>query len=213
MAAGIHKISVWAGRKHTLSSEESFRRSVSSGKLRSQQITREYACHYGGEDNKLKCNCYNQTVRTQQQQLQNGLKHILWAVTFQSWDTGPRRRVRGRGGGRTPEHYARALCCNMAGPFQICFLWACSLPISSAKSYTLQQCSVQLVLHYSLCTFLMQLKDACASPGGTTICGLQSLEKSGFRSALMEAVKSATERAEELRPKPPKTEQKTMLNR
>ena len=35
MAAVIHKISVWAGRKHTLSSEESLRQSVSSGKLRS----------------------------------------------------------------------------------------------------------------------------------------------------------------------------------
>ena len=30
----------------------------------------------------------------------------------------------GRGGGRAPEHYARALRCNMAGPFQICFLRA-----------------------------------------------------------------------------------------
>ena len=32
----------------------------------------------------------------------------------------------GREGGRAPEHYARALRCNMAGPFQICFLRACS---------------------------------------------------------------------------------------
>ena len=31
----------------------------------------------------------------------------------------------GRGGGRTPGHYARALRCNTAGPFQICFLRAC----------------------------------------------------------------------------------------
>ena len=29
-------------------------------------------------------------------------------------------------GGRAPEHYARALRCNTAGPFQICFLWACT---------------------------------------------------------------------------------------
>jgi len=50
---------------------------------------------------------------------------------------------------------------------------------------------------------LPQLKDACASPGGTTMCGLQSLEKGGFRSALIEAVKSATDRAEQLRPKLP----------
>ena len=31
-----------------------------------------------------------------------------------------------RGGGRAQEHYARALCCNTAGPFQICFLRACA---------------------------------------------------------------------------------------
>ena len=31
----------------------------------------------------------------------------------------------GRGGGRAPENYARALRCNTAGPFQICFLRAC----------------------------------------------------------------------------------------
>ena len=33
----------------------------------------------------------------------------------------------GGGGGRAPEHYARALCCNTAGPFQICFLRACPI--------------------------------------------------------------------------------------
>ena len=33
----------------------------------------------------------------------------------------------GRGGGRAPKHYARALRCNTAGPFQICFLRACSV--------------------------------------------------------------------------------------
>ena len=38
MTAVIHKISVGAGGKHTLSPEESPRRSVSFGKLRSQQI-------------------------------------------------------------------------------------------------------------------------------------------------------------------------------
>ena len=52
MTAVIHKISVGAGGKHTLSPEESLRRSVSLGKLRSQLIAHEYACRYGGEDNK-----------------------------------------------------------------------------------------------------------------------------------------------------------------
>ena len=44
--------SCWAGGKHTLLPEESLRRSVSFGKLRSQidWVTRECTCHYGGED-------------------------------------------------------------------------------------------------------------------------------------------------------------------
>ncbi|CAF0921500.1 unnamed protein product [Didymodactylos carnosus] len=43
-----------------------------------------------------------------------------------------------------------------------------------------------------------QLKDIVASPGGTTIYGLEILEKAGFRAALMEAVTSATDRAKTL---------------
>ena len=54
VTAVIHKISFGAGGKNTLSPEESFRGSVSFGELRSHAIdcAREYACHYGGEDNK-----------------------------------------------------------------------------------------------------------------------------------------------------------------
>ncbi|XP_077967858.1 pyrroline-5-carboxylate reductase 3-like isoform X2 [Styela clava] len=37
-----------------------------------------------------------------------------------------------------------------------------------------------------------QLKDAVASPGGTTIRGLYAIEKAGFRSALMDAVNATT---------------------
>ena len=43
-----------------------------------------------------------------------------------------------------------------------------------------------------------ELKDAVASPGGTTIAGLHALEQAGFRGAIMDAVLAASERAAEL---------------
>lgn len=42
------------------------------------------------------------------------------------------------------------------------------------------------------------LKDAVASPGGTTIAGLHELERGGVRAALMNAVLAATLRSQEL---------------
>ena len=42
------------------------------------------------------------------------------------------------------------------------------------------------------------LKDMVSSPGGTTIQGIYALEKGGLRATLMEAIKSATIRSQEL---------------
>jgi pyrroline-5-carboxylate reductase len=43
-----------------------------------------------------------------------------------------------------------------------------------------------------------QLKDRVASPGGTTIAGIDALEQGGIRHAMMNAVRAATDRAQQL---------------
>ena len=40
-----------------------------------------------------------------------------------------------------------------------------------------------------------ELKDMVCSPGGTTIQAVRVLEKEGFRSSIMEAMKACTEKA------------------
>lgn len=49
-----------------------------------------------------------------------------------------------------------------------------------------------------------QLKDEVTSPGGTTIRGIQVLDRAGVRGILMDAVQASAERAQELgRPSKP----------
>lgn len=43
-----------------------------------------------------------------------------------------------------------------------------------------------------------QLKDEVTSPGGTTIRGIQVMERAGVRGAIMDAVQASAERAMEL---------------
>ena len=59
-------------------------------------------------------------------------------------------------------------------------------------------CNVTLFLLFVSGKHTGQLKDDVTSPGGTTIRGIQVLERGGTRGTIMEAVQASAERAKEL---------------
>ncbi len=75
---------------------------------------------------------------------------------------------------------------------------AAGLPRTIANQLALQTVlGTSLLLHESK-MHPAELKDRVTSPGGTTIAGIAQLEQAGFRSALIEAVKAATQRSQDL---------------
>lgn len=75
---------------------------------------------------------------------------------------------------------------------------AVGLPRNIAQKLALQTVLGTAELIKTQAIHPAQLKDQVTSPGGTTIAGVAQLEKHGFRSAIIEAVKSAKERSQEL---------------
>lgn len=75
---------------------------------------------------------------------------------------------------------------------------AAGLPRAIAAKLALQTVLGSAQLLQSSEMHPAELKDRVTSPGGTTIAGIAALEKSGFRSALIEAVQAASQRSKEL---------------
>lgn len=75
---------------------------------------------------------------------------------------------------------------------------ASGLPRAIANQLALQTVLGTAQLIQSKGLHPAQLKDQVTSPGGTTIAGVAQLEKAGFRSAVIEAVRSAYARSCEL---------------
>ncbi|MBD1904680.1 pyrroline-5-carboxylate reductase [Funiculus sociatus GB2-A5] len=75
---------------------------------------------------------------------------------------------------------------------------AAGLPRAIASSLALQTVLGTAQLLHESGLHPAELKDRVTSPGGTTIAGIAQLERSGFRSALIEAVVAASRRSQEL---------------
>jgi len=75
---------------------------------------------------------------------------------------------------------------------------AAGLPRAIATQLAIQTVRGTAELLHTTGMHPAELKDRVASPGGTTIAGVAQLEKFGFRSALIEAVKASYLRSKEL---------------
>jgi pyrroline-5-carboxylate reductase len=71
----------------------------------------------------------------------------------------------------------------------------------TSRELTVQMVMGAAVMAISDNTPFGELKDRITSPGGTTLAGLQVMERAGFRGIIMDAVEAATHRADELAPK------------
>ncbi|MDO8682793.1 MAG: pyrroline-5-carboxylate reductase [Armatimonadota bacterium] len=72
------------------------------------------------------------------------------------------------------------------------------LPRQVASSLAAQTVLGAAKMVVETCEHPAALRDAVASPGGTTIAGIAALERSGFRAAIINAVQAATNRSKEL---------------
>ncbi len=75
---------------------------------------------------------------------------------------------------------------------------AAGLPRAIANVMALQTVLGTATLLHETKIHPAELKDRVTSPGGTTIAGIAQLERSGFRSAIIEAVLAASIRSQEL---------------
>ncbi len=74
----------------------------------------------------------------------------------------------------------------------------CGLPLAIANRLATETVAGAAAMVSETGDHPATLRDAVASPGGTTIAGIAALEQHGLRAALMSAVEAATKRSKEL---------------
>jgi len=75
---------------------------------------------------------------------------------------------------------------------------ACGLPRAKAQTYAAAMLRGSAAMVLETGKHPGELKDAVCSPGGTTIEGVAALERNGFRSAAIEAVRASFGKTEKL---------------